>query len=146
MSGSKNDLPGGAVGREFVDLLTSEVQLLIDSSAVSDRLMMLFPVMLQRNHMVRVGSDVRRLLKRRIEMWKTNSFKALLCEAEWCAAQCHSRQPRLSDDHVVRVFIRLILRGMVYEAVHFVTDRARGGILKPSDTDAKSGKCVFLMC
>ena len=37
--------------------------------------------------MVRVGSDVHRLLKRRMEMWKSNSFEALLCEAERCATQ-----------------------------------------------------------
>ena len=44
---------------EFVDLLTTEVQLLTDNSAVSDRLMMLCPVILQRKHMARLGSDVR---------------------------------------------------------------------------------------
>ena len=93
--------------------------------------------------MVRVGSDVRRLLKRRMEMWKTNSFEALLCKAERCAAQCRSRQPRLSDDHVVRVFTRLMLRGRVREVVRFVTDWAKGGVLKPSGTDVKSGKCVL---
>ena len=113
MSGSQYDLPGGAVCREFVDLFTSEVRLLIDNSVVSDHLLMFCPVMLQRNHMVRVGSDVRQLLKRRMEMWKTNSFEALLCEAEQWAAQCRSRQPRLSDDHVVRVFTRLMLHGRV---------------------------------
>ena len=63
MSGRQYDLPGGAVGREFVDLLTTEVRLLTDNSAISDRLMMFCPVILQRNHMVRVGSDVRRHLK-----------------------------------------------------------------------------------
>ena len=61
-------------------------------------------VMLQRNHMVKVGYDVRRLLKRHMEMWKSNSFEALLCEAECCAAQCCNRQPRLSDDHAESVY------------------------------------------
>ena len=78
-----------------------------------------------------------------MEMWKSNSFEALLCEAERCAAQWRNRQPRLSDEHVVRVFTHLMLCGRVREAVRFVTDRARGGVLKPSDIDAKSGKCVF---
>ena len=59
MSGRQYDLPGGAVGCEFVDLLTTEVRLLTDNSATSDCLMMFCPVVLQRNHMVRVGSDVR---------------------------------------------------------------------------------------
>ena len=78
-----------------------------------------------------------------MELWKTNSFETLLCEAERCVAQCRSRQPRLSDDHVVRVFTRLMLCGRVCEAVCFVTDWARGRVLKPSDTDANSGKCVL---
>ena len=131
------------MGCEFVDLLTTEVQLLTGNSAVSDHLMMLCPVILQRKHMVRLGSDVRRLLKRRMEMWKSKSFEALFCEAERCAAQWRNRQLRLSDDHVVWVFTRLMLRGRIFEAVYFVTNRARGGVLKPSDIDAKSGKCVF---
>ena len=44
MSGRQYDLPGGAVGHEFVDLLTTEVQLLTDNSAISDHLMMFCPV------------------------------------------------------------------------------------------------------
>ena len=44
---------------------------------------------------------------------------------------------------MVRVFTCLMLHGRVCEAVCFVTDRARGRLLKPSDTDAKSGKCVL---
>ena len=35
MSGRQYDLPVGAVGYEFVDLLTTEVQLLTDNSAIS---------------------------------------------------------------------------------------------------------------
>ena len=35
MSGRQYDLPSGTVGHEFVDLLTTEVRLLTDNSAVS---------------------------------------------------------------------------------------------------------------
>ena len=71
-----------------------------------------------------------------MEMWKSNSFEALLCEAERCAAQWHNRQPRLSDEHVVWVFTCLMLHGRVRKAVCFVTDWATGRVLKPSDIDA----------
>ena len=72
-----------------------------------------------------------------------NSFETLYCEAERYAAPCRSRQPRLSDDHVVRVFTRLMLHGRVCKAVHFVTDQARGKVLKHSYTNTKSGKRVL---
>ena len=68
ISDSLYDLPGGAVGREFVDLLTDEICMLTKNTTVSDRLMMLCPVVLQRNCMVRVGSDVRCLLRRRMQL------------------------------------------------------------------------------
>ena len=45
----------------------------------------------------------------------------------------------------MQVFTRLMLRGRIRKAVCFVTDWARGGVLKPSDIDTKSGKCVFDM-
>ena len=38
------------MGHEFVDLITTEVQLLTDSSAVSNCLMMFCPVILQNNY------------------------------------------------------------------------------------------------
>ena len=78
MSGSQYNFPGGVVGHKFVDLLTTEVRLLIDNSAVSDRLMMFCPVMLQRIPMVKVGPDEFQLLKWRMEMSKAHSFEAFL--------------------------------------------------------------------
>ena len=74
------------------------------------------------NFMVKVASDIQCLLKRRMEIWKLNNFKALLSKAECRDAQCRGRQPRMNDDHVARVFTRLMLRGRVQEAVRFVTD------------------------
>ena len=76
-------------------------------------------------------------------MWKSNNIEALLCEAERCAAQYRGRQPRMNDDHVARVFTRLMLWGRVREAVCFVTDQASGGVLQPNDIDTKLGKCVL---
>ena len=44
------------------------VQLLIENSAVSNHLIMFFLVILQRTHLVKVGSDVYQFLERRMEM------------------------------------------------------------------------------
>ena len=86
--------------------------------------------------MVRVGSDVRCLLRRHMQLWKSDNFETLLCEAERCAAQCCKRQPGVNDTC-------LMFRGRVREAVHFVTNQSGGGVLKPDNIDTKSGKCVL---
>ena len=52
-------IPGALDGFVHAVFVITEVWLLSDNSAISDCLMMFCPVILQRNHMVRVGSDVR---------------------------------------------------------------------------------------
>ena len=49
----------------------------------------------------------------------------------------------MNDDHIVRMFTRLMLHGRVREAVCFATNQSGGGMLKPDDIDTKSGKCVL---
>ena len=48
------DLPGGAVGREFVELLKDEVNLLADGKEVSERLICFTALLLHRDHMVKI--------------------------------------------------------------------------------------------
>ena len=49
------DLPGGAVGREFVDMLAEETSLLTRASIRSERLIVFLGLMLQRDNMVKKG-------------------------------------------------------------------------------------------
>ena len=60
------DLPGGAVGREFVDLLNMEIKMLNSGLTKSERFITFLVAILQRDSMVKKGTDVRRLLKRRM--------------------------------------------------------------------------------
>ena len=70
------DLPGGAVGREFVDLLNMEIKMLNSELTKSERFITFLVAILQRGSMVKKGTDVRRLLKRRINAWKDEQFEA----------------------------------------------------------------------
>ena len=78
--GQQYDLPGGSVGREFVNLLTNEVSMLSRGEAISERLFVFCGVVLQRDSMVKKGTDIRRLLKRRMDSWKQNRFDELVYE------------------------------------------------------------------
>ena len=55
------DLPGGSIGKEFVGLLADEIRVLCNSLVKSERLIVFCGLLLQRDNMVKKGSDIRRL-------------------------------------------------------------------------------------
>ena len=77
-SGNHYILPGGSTGRKFVDVLAEEVSHLAVGNYPSERVLAFSSVVLQRDRMVRKGADVRRLLKRRISLWKQEKFDLLI--------------------------------------------------------------------
>ena len=138
-------MPGGPVGRRYVDLLTEEVQNLAVGNFPSERVLIFSSVMLQRDRMVRKGADIRRLLDWHIGQWRDGHFDLLVQEADRCDGGLkHSRRVNLTGDDVVRIFSRLMLQGKVKAAVRWATERTRGELLMPTDVvDNTSGTTVL---
>ena len=59
---SHYNLPNGSVGRDFVGLLSSEVNLLVQGCMSSERIIVLLTVILQRDPMVKRDADICQLL------------------------------------------------------------------------------------
>ena len=55
-------VPGGSVGRKFVDLLAKEIELVADCKHVSERLIVFQVVLLQRDAAIRKSADVCRVM------------------------------------------------------------------------------------
>ena len=127
------DLPSGSVGRDFVNLLSSEINLLGRGSSQSERVLVFLSAMLQWDPKVWKGTDICRLLDRRLQNWKKCNFENLVTEVEWCSRQLHRSGIKDKNDHYVMVFTRLMLRGQVRSAVRFITDRIHGGGVMPLD-------------
>ena len=68
------DLPGGAVGREFIDILTQEASMLCRACFRSERFIVFVGIMLQCDIIVKKGCDIRRLQQHRIQAWKTEMY------------------------------------------------------------------------
>lgn len=73
-------LPGGSVGRKYVDRLTEEVLHLVAVNFPSERLIVFSSLMLQRDRNVKV-CDIRQLLERRLMLWNEDKFDVLFQEA-----------------------------------------------------------------
>ena len=76
------NLPNGSVGCDFVGLLSSEVNLLVQGSMSSERVIVFLTVLLQRDPMVKRGADIRHLLLQRMKDWRGEKFTDLIFDAE----------------------------------------------------------------
>jgi len=87
--------------------------------------------MLQRD---RQGSDIRPLLERGMAMWHNGQFDALFQELFVVTCLRNSRlTSNDSQDHLIRVFTKLMLQGNYCATVQWITERSGGGVLMPSD-------------
>ena len=124
-------LPGGSVGRKYVDTLTNEVLQLASGNYPSERLIVFSSLMLQRDRNVKKASDIRQLLERRLALWYDEKFDVLLQEA--CKALRNRVRWPKDDSHVDRVFSRLMMQGKIRAAVRWITERSSNGLLAPTD-------------
>ena len=72
-----------------------------------------------------------------MSMWCDQQFDVLLQEAIRCdqsLRNTHRSSAKNKTDHVIRVFTKLMLEGNVCAAVRWVTERAGGGLLQPTDS------------
>ena len=129
LNGRLYHVPGGSVGRKYVDLLTTEMSHLAVGNYPSERLIVFSAVTLQRNRMVRKGKDIRRVLERCLTMWTNDEFDYLVEEAVKCDKSTRAQTPRADDNHLVTVFTRLMLQGKVRAAVRWLSEQSKGKVL-----------------
>ena len=106
-------VPGGSVGREFASLLAHEYDLLSTSQQKSEKPSMFGKLILQKDKNIRKSPDIRRLVKRRMNMWKNDLLEELIQEAELCEKKMPQSISKMSDDQATSIFTRLILIGDV---------------------------------
>ena len=68
MQGKPYDLPGGAVGRRYLELLSQEVSHVSNGNNSADRLILFGAVVLQTDRMIRKSADIRRVLEQSMLM------------------------------------------------------------------------------
>ena len=110
LSGRHFDLPRGACGHRYIDLLCNEVNLLIRDSFPSERIIIFSSVILQRDRSVRRLRDVKRVLERRMDLWSDNNIDLLIQEAVHC--DCTFKRPlqSMNEEHTNKVFTCLMGR------------------------------------
>ena len=135
-------VPGGSIGREFTAVLAKEYELLASGVQKSEKPSMIGKLILQKDKKIRKSSDIKRLIKRRLKMWKDDLLEELIQEAEACDRKLPMGVTKMSDEEAILVFSRMVLQGKIREALRFITNTSEsGGLLQPDD-DAGKGKTV----
>jgi len=114
--GRHYSLPGGSIGKKYIDLLNDELLHLVSGNYTSECVVVFCFVMLQRDHIVQKGCDICHLIDRCMTQWREGLFDVLLQEATCCDCSFqnshHSSKPA-SWDQLVWVFTKLMLEGNV---------------------------------
>lgn len=142
LNGRQYILPQGAVGRQFVNLLTKEIQDVSNGNCSSERIFFMCATILQKDKMITSSTDIRRLLKKRMDMWSESLFDELLQEATRCDRHTKTSRQECTDEHKVRIFTRLVLQGKLRDATRWITDRSGGAVLLP-DSLLPDGRSVL---
>jgi hypothetical protein len=133
--------PGGctsALVKDFFQCLIDMLTALTRREQSSEMLIIFLAVILQRKKGVDKAADIRRLLLKRITMWKANQFEDLVSEAEQCdsmlrtVARTKKGNP-MDADQIASVFSKMVFQGKIREAVRFVTEQTKGGVLEVTD-------------
>ena len=138
------DLPSGAVGRRFIKMLTTEMAGIKARKWNSERMIVFTIVMLQRERDVIKRRDIIKRITKRMDLWEAKKHSTLINDT--LRSNLTLQKPRKKStepaDHTEKVFARLLLQGKLRQAVRWVTGREKGGVLHPTDIDAKTGKPV----
>ena len=89
---------------------------------------------------MRNGCDICHLLERRMNLWRDEQYDVLIQEAIR-----YDRSLRNSQEHLIKVFTRLMLEGNVHAGVCWLTERSSGGILKPFDSATIGGTSMTVL-
>ena len=107
LKGRLYHIPGGSIGRRYVDLLSTEISHLAAGNFPSERVMVFSAVVLQRNRMVNKGADIREVMEKRMERWTNDEFDVLVDEAVACNKAIKIQAYKEDSDHFITVFTHL---------------------------------------
>ena len=136
-------VPSGKVGKAFVSEITCLVRGYAEATAFEGIALKAVVVMqvllLQKPHARSKSRDHVQHLSRRLDLWKNGDVQALIREGSTIQKRIKLGRGRVDDDHIARIFSKLMLEGKVKSALRYVTDNVKGGVLSLDNTVTVKG-------
>jgi hypothetical protein len=147
LKGNQYRPPSNAVGKRLINKLTEIMMTLVRKEKTSEWMIIFQAVILQSNRMVQKGSEIAKLIARRLDMWERGELEELVKEAERCNREyiTVSQKKRAgvpTTAHTASVFHKLLLQGKSAKAIRLLSDQGKSGhVLKaPEEIEIKGRK------
>ncbi|KAF6214349.1 hypothetical protein GE061_009089 [Apolygus lucorum] len=142
LQGKQYPIPQGNVGRKFVEMLTAEIMGVVNGSHTSERIFVFCASVLQREHLVKSPSDIKRSVCKRMELWGDGKFDEVVQEAVRCDKKLKRKTHLMPNQQQrARLMTRLVSCGRLRDATRWATERGGGGVLMPEQM-VSEGKTV----
>eukprot|EP00978_Attheya_sp_CCMP212_P042445 scaffold258630_cov55-Attheya_sp.AAC.1 len=137
--------PGGHVGCQFIEVLVDELEGIRKRKWNSDRFIVFQMVILQRTKNVIWAKYICARIQNHLKSWKAGHYNMLVQETaqEAIATMIPTSASTKTQEQREKIFVNLMVQGKLRQAVRFITEREKAGIMLPTDIDEKSGLPVI---
>jgi hypothetical protein len=124
------DLPKGKTGKRFLSTLTAELSGIRARKWNSERFIVFTIVILQNKSMVSRASSIKKRLEWRMDAWVEGKYLMLVRETETTLEfNRHKKQGPETPDQRAKTFHQKVLKGDLRDAVEYLNEREKGGII-----------------
>ncbi len=134
----------GPVFRRFVTILTNLFKDVRERKINGEKVVIFPCVILSWQHGVNKASEIKRLLKQRMDLWENGKYESLIHRmVEEYQCRVSGGRKEKDEESIARQYNTQVLSGRTRQAVRQATGKAGGGVLQPTETCTKTGKSVM---
>ena len=136
--------PRGIAGNTFIVNQEKKFALVRTQETNSERALIYAACILRKERGIYWSSSIERRILRRMELWDAGKIPELVEDIVRAAKAGAGRENMPEDDDAIaRRYHSVFIKGKLRAAVRWATNQSGGGMLAPSDIDAKTGKPVI---
>ena len=144
MPSKRYDAPSGKVRRRFVGTLGEELKGVWDRQWNSEWFIVFQTVILQRARHVTASQAIRRRIEKRLDAWGEVKHVMLIKDTlRACKEYLTVARREETSEHRSQTYHSLVLRGKLWTAVRWITERETDGVLQPGDRCTQTGYQVM---
>ena len=132
MSTQRYYAPFRKVGKRFVGILSVELDRVCARKWNAERVIVFQPVIIQRAQGVTNYAQILKRIYFLLDLWNRGAFEELVKDTYNSAMGYLGKAREIqTPEELHGTFSNLVLKGKLREAVQFVCDREKGGVLQP---------------